>query len=166
METFGQESSYVTSETSQFIYFNCYLSFKGLTEDTAYVLYFLAQDLSKNISPLHSFSFRTLEKHQPAHFSLVSQQDYLTASMLSVFGILTGLPSSRFEVLSSPPRFSLPATNQPALASLISSQTTTYKFRLLQTLNLDHVRPIDYIQLLQTKSYLLLKKLPSLKETE
>lgn len=41
--------------------------------------------------------------------------------MLSVFGILTGLPSSRFEVLSSPARFSLPATNQPALASLISS---------------------------------------------
>jgi hypothetical protein len=50
-ELFGTNSSQITPITRSYVYYDVYISFTGLTEETDYVLFFYVVDLSNNTIP-------------------------------------------------------------------------------------------------------------------
>ena len=62
-ETSGTNYSYPTTITKTYIYYDAYLSFKGLEEQTHYQLFFFIEDLSGNAGNLVSFPFRTFSNY-------------------------------------------------------------------------------------------------------
>ena len=60
MELYGSNSSYQAPVTKTYIYYDMYLYFSGLEEQTEYILYFVVEDLSENaVSTSVAFPFRT-----------------------------------------------------------------------------------------------------------
>lgn len=61
LELHGSNSSYQAPVTKTYIYYDTYLYFTGLEEQTEYILYFFVEDLSSNqIKSCVTFPFRTL----------------------------------------------------------------------------------------------------------
>ena len=64
IELTGKNSSEQTPVTKTYIYYDTYLYFTGLEEQTDYVLYFYIEDLSNNPVTTVRFDFRTLRKRK------------------------------------------------------------------------------------------------------
>lgn len=65
MEITGFNSSYQAPVTVNYIYYDTYILFKGLEEQTDYLLYFVIRDLSGNLGEVYSYPFRTRKKQLP-----------------------------------------------------------------------------------------------------
>jgi hypothetical protein len=65
MEITGFNSSYQAPVTVNYIYYDTYILFTGLEEQTDYVLYFVIRDLSGNLGDVYTYPFRTLKKQLP-----------------------------------------------------------------------------------------------------
>lgn len=63
IEITGKNSSEQTEITSTYIYYDVYLKFEGLEEQTEYVLYYVVEDLSQNNGEVYTVDFQTLNKH-------------------------------------------------------------------------------------------------------
>jgi len=96
LEYYSSNSSYISPVTSDYIYYDSYLYFSGLEEQSSYLLYFLAEDLSGNISEVHNFTFTTLDRYYPAYFSMRLNQTIENSTIYSAFGLITALSEDRF----------------------------------------------------------------------
>lgn len=117
--------------TKNFIYYDTYLLFNSLEEQTEYLLYFFAEDLSGNASVVASFTFTTLKKHNPAKFKLRVADTISDDILFSAFGLITTLPASRFMIVDKPPKYSIPEVIEDEVKKIIETVTIDYTFILL-----------------------------------
>ena len=80
---------------------------EGLEEQTDYVLFYFVEDLSGNSVSTVEYPFTTSKKHYPARFKIVMNDDVDTDELVSAFGLITGLQSSRFIVNSARKKFTI-----------------------------------------------------------
>lgn len=179
MELIGANYSYQAPVTKDYIYYDTYLMFTGLEEQTDYMLYFLVMDLSDNEIvnvgfPFTTFSnsllflfsiincFYSLEKHHPAKFSLILTQDVVISKVLNAFGLITGLQPERFQVDGLLKKFQIPEADEKVVQDLLESQTATYEFTLLQNKTENSIRPIEKIYALDSNKDILQSEIPEL----
>lgn len=93
LEIYASNSSFVAPFTKDYIYYDTYLNYDTLTEQTDYLLYFYAEDLSGNASPVYNFTFSTLAKHIPVHFTLRVNETIADDKIFSAFGLITTFTS-------------------------------------------------------------------------
>ncbi|KAL4449717.1 hypothetical protein ABPG74_008090 [Tetrahymena malaccensis] len=155
MELYLKNSSYIAPVTTNFIYYDSYLHFTGLEEQTSYLLYFYVEDLSGNASPVQSFSFLTLKKQNPCAFSLRVNQTIQDSTLFSAFGLITTLPANRFQITSKPSKFTITGVIETEVQDIISTVPMVYSFILLQNKTADEVRPLQTVNLLQNQFNLL-----------
>ncbi|EWS71333.1 hypothetical protein TTHERM_000331066 (macronuclear) [Tetrahymena thermophila SB210] len=155
MELYMRNSSYVAPVTTNFIYYDSYLHFTGLEEQTSYLLYFYVEDLSGNASPVQSFNFTTLKKQNPCAFSIRVNQTIQDSTLFSAFGLITTLPASRFQITSKPSKFTITEVIETEVKDIIGTVPMVYSFILLQNKTADEVRPLQTVNLLQNEFSLL-----------
>lgn len=149
MEIFLTNSSYQAPVTSTFIYYDTFLHFRGLEEQTDYVLYFLIEDLSGNLGDMLGYNFTTLPKHLPAKFKIRVRENVAAEKLKNAFALVTSIPPMRFVNLSMPLKFDIPEADEPVVRAILDNATTEYEFMLLQNATSDEPRPIETISLLE-----------------
>jgi len=162
IEITGKNSSYQADITSTYIYYDIYLKFTGLEEQTDYVLYYVVQDLSGNDLIPRKIEFTTFKKHHPAMFNILLSNDTDTSNLEAAFSLITGMPTTRWEIVKAPPKFNIPYDGDPLVKDILDAGTVTYNIMLQQNTTADEKRPIDIVSLLETNKYLLKESIPEI----
>jgi len=162
MEWTGRNSSYQAEITSTYIYHDTYLKFTGLEEQTDYVLYYVVEDLSGNDLSTRSIEFTTFKKHHPVNFNVLLSNDTDLTSLEAAFSLVTGMLTTRFEIIQAPRKFDIPNNKDPLVKAILDAGTVTYNILLLQNITADEKRPIEIISLLETNKYLLMEEIPQI----
>ncbi|CAD8140771.1 unnamed protein product [Paramecium octaurelia] len=158
---FGNNQSFIAPVTSDYIYNDVYLDLQGLTEQTDYSLYFFVTDLSgNNNTEVKQFDFTTAAKYQPAQFKITLGKDVDIDKLLSAFGLVTGLPSSSFQTIEKPKKFTIDGELDSDVQSIIDSQTVTYTFQINPDATVGGLSPYEYIRLIQQNLDLLQSEIP------
>ncbi|KAL4501728.1 hypothetical protein ABPG72_018779 [Tetrahymena utriculariae] len=161
MEIYMQNTSFVAPVAKNYIYYDSYLHFTGLQEQTDYVLYFFVEDLSNNQSPVIQFQFTTLKKHNPVSFTLRVNDILVDEKLLNAFGLITSLPPERFQIQLRPTKFKIEGVIEQQILDLIDNVPIEYKFILLQNSTSNEVRPIQKVFMLDNQFNLLQNELSS-----
>ena len=162
MELTGKNSSYQADLTTTYIYYDNYLMFTGLEEQTDYVLYYVVEDLSGNDLSTRKIEFTTFKKHQPVMFNVLLSNDTDLDSLEAAFSLVTGMETSRWNIVAAPPKFDIPNNDDPLVQAILDAGTVTYNIMLLQNITADEKRPIEIVSLLETNKYLLLDEIPTI----
>jgi len=162
MELTGRNSSYQAEITSTYIYHDTYLKFTGLEEQTDYVLYYVVEDLSGNDLSTRKIEFTTFKKHHPAMFNVLLSNDTDLTSLEAAFSLVTGVLTTRWEIIQAPAKFDIPNNEDPLVQAILDAGTVTYNIMLMQNITADEKRPIEIVSLLETNKYLLLDEIPEI----
>lgn len=86
--------------------------------------------------------------------------DVTEERLFSAFGLVTGLPPSRFQIDNAPKKFWIENVTEQVVIDLLNSQTTKYEFTLLQNITENNKRPIEQVKYLQTYKSILISVIP------
>lgn len=162
IEIMGKNSSYQSSITKTYIYYDIYIMLTGLEEQTDYYFYYVTQDLSGNYLPTRRVEFTTFKKHQPAMFNMLLKEDTDKDKLTAALSLVTGMTTTRWNVITAPKKFIIPNNIDPIIKELLDAGTVTYNIMLLQDPYADEKSPINTVALLESNKYLLQNEISGL----
>eukprot|EP01017_Pseudomicrothorax_dubius_P036244 TRINITY_DN5170_c0_g1_i7.p1 TRINITY_DN5170_c0_g1~~TRINITY_DN5170_c0_g1_i7.p1 ORF type:complete len:641 (-),score=124.40 TRINITY_DN5170_c0_g1_i7:50-1972(-) len=165
LELQGRNGSNQTQVTKTFIYYDTFLSFTGLEEQTDYILFFVLEDLSGNYITTTTFNFTTLAKYYPARFNIMLKDNVNIPDLIRALGLITGLTANRFVINSAPPKFTIPEATEPEVLNYLANETVLYDLTILPNKTADDKRPIEYVNLIRKSMTLLVNEVPQVVST-
>lgn len=78
----------------------------------------------------------------PASFTLRLNKTVSDDTLFSAFGLITTLPSNRFQIVSKPSKYTIPEVIEDEVLDIVETVAMDYNFILLQNITSNENRPL------------------------